>query len=206
MIASPALRSAPSAPTVVSVISPAGTMIHARRGTSSLRDEVLERARARRSLGVERRDGVGADVVDDAGVAVAHQPAHDVRAHPAQADHAELHAPSLYARQRDDGRVEGARDGQDGRSRSALSRAVARDATRRDTIEIHEAEGAFERLEEWLRDARLLRAGRRGPRRRPVPGLRPLVDDPATPLGRTARAVPAAARGLCRPARGLCCQ
>ena len=76
-----------------------------------LGDEVLERARARRSLGDERRDGVGADVVDDAGVAVAHQPAHDVRAHPAQADHAELHAASLYARQRDDGRVEGARDG-----------------------------------------------------------------------------------------------
>ena len=35
MIASPALRSAPSALTVVSVVSPAGTMIHARRGTSS---------------------------------------------------------------------------------------------------------------------------------------------------------------------------
>ena len=30
--------------------------------------------------------------------------------------------------------------------------------------------------------ARLLRAGRRGSRRRPLPGLRPLVDDPAAPL------------------------
>ena len=74
-----------------------------------LGDEVVERARARRTLGDERRHGVRADVVDDAGVAVAHQPSHDVRAHPAQADHAELHASSLYARQRDDGRSRGVR-------------------------------------------------------------------------------------------------
>ena len=117
-----------------------------------LGDEVLERARTRCSLGDERRDGVGADVVDDAGVAVAHQAAHDVRAHPAQADHAELHAASLYARQRDERWCRGVR--------SAAGRAVAIVAVRggrsvtdgRDTIEIHEAEGAFERLEEWLRE------------------------------------------------------
>ena len=60
-------------------------------GRVELGDEVVERGRARRALGCERRDGLGADVVDDAGVAVAHQAAHDVRAHPAEADHAELH-------------------------------------------------------------------------------------------------------------------
>ena len=33
----------------------------------------------------------GVDVVHDALVAVAHQPAHDVGAHPAESDHPELH-------------------------------------------------------------------------------------------------------------------
>ena len=51
------------------------------------------------------------------------------------------------------GRVEGA-SRRAGRAVAigACRRAVARDASGRDTIEIHEAEGAFERLEEWLRE------------------------------------------------------
>ena len=70
---------------------------HVERG-----DEVLERVAPVAPSADERRDGIGADVVDDAGVAVAHQAAHDVRAHPAQANHAELHGASLYARKRDE--------------------------------------------------------------------------------------------------------
>ena len=73
-------------------------MTQARRGTSSSATKSSSEVGAGRSLGRERRDGVRADVVDDARVAVPHQPAHDVRAHPAETDHAELHAPSLYAR------------------------------------------------------------------------------------------------------------
>ena len=70
-----------------------GTAWHVELG-----NEVVERARSCRSLGDELCDGVGGDVVDDAGVALSHQPPHDVRTHPAETDHAELHAPSLYPR------------------------------------------------------------------------------------------------------------
>ena len=91
------------------------------------------------------------------------------------------------------------------RLRSALSRAVAREG-RRDTIEIHEAEGAFERLEPWLRARGFF-----------APGGETLVADlylgyglsstiRRHALARSAGAVPAAACRLHRPARGLCCQ
>ena len=93
MIASPASSFAASSVTVLSVISPAGTITQAARGLLELGDEVLERVGAGRALAGERRDRVGVDVVDDALVAVAHQPADEVRAHPPEADHAELHGP-----------------------------------------------------------------------------------------------------------------
>ena len=59
----------------------------------------------------------------------------------------------------------------DGGSRRAHSRAPRRTLS---VLELHEADGAFARLEEWLRGTRILRAGRRAPRRRPLPRLRPL--------------------------------
>ncbi len=43
------------------------------------------------ALGGEGRRDVGIDVVDDAGVAVGHEPADQVGAHAAEADHSELH-------------------------------------------------------------------------------------------------------------------
>ena len=70
----------------------------ARRG--QLGDEVVERVGAGRALAGERGDGVRVDVVDDALVPVAHQPADEVRAHPPESDHAELHARILSARGR----------------------------------------------------------------------------------------------------------
>jgi hypothetical protein len=44
---------------VLPVISPAGTMTQTARGAVSLLDEVLDRARAGRALGLERLDGIG---------------------------------------------------------------------------------------------------------------------------------------------------
>ena len=78
--------------------------------------------------------------------------------------------------------------------------ARARDAAAT-RLELHEADGAFERIEAVAARAWLLRARRRGSRRRPLPRLRPLVDDPPPPLARAARAVPAPACCLLRPAR-----
>jgi hypothetical protein len=60
-------------------------------GSVQLGDEVGERIGARGPLAGEPGDGIGADVVDHALVAVPHQPANHVRAHPAEADHPELH-------------------------------------------------------------------------------------------------------------------
>ncbi len=91
MIASPASSFAASSVTVDSVISPAGTITQAARGASSLATKSSSESAPVGALGGERGDRVGVDVVDDALVAVAHQPADDVRAHPAEADHAELH-------------------------------------------------------------------------------------------------------------------
>src|SRR5260370_12865176 len=45
----------------------------------------------RRALSGKAAHRVGALVIDDAVVPGTHQPAHDVAAHPAEADHAELH-------------------------------------------------------------------------------------------------------------------
>ena len=91
MIASPDSSRSARSLTVVSVISPAGTITQAARGALQLGDEVVERVGAGRALAGQRRDRVGVDVVDDALVAVAHQPADDVGAHPPESDHAELH-------------------------------------------------------------------------------------------------------------------
>ena len=56
--------------------------------------QLLQRGGAGRALALELLDRVGVDVVDDAIVAVAHQPPHEVRSHPAEADHSELCHPS----------------------------------------------------------------------------------------------------------------
>ena len=66
-----------------------------RRG--ELLDELVHRARPGGALGLQARHGVGAVVVGDALVAGRHEPAHHVRAHPAQADHAELHSVALLS-------------------------------------------------------------------------------------------------------------
>src|SRR5580698_785404 len=54
-------------------------------------DEVGQALRALRAVGFQRLDRVGVDVVDHAVVAVAHEPADEVGAHPAEPDHPELH-------------------------------------------------------------------------------------------------------------------
>ena len=54
-------------------------------------DQTCERVAAGGALGGQRLHGVGAAVVDDALMAIAHQPARHVRAHPAKSDHSELH-------------------------------------------------------------------------------------------------------------------
>ena len=91
MIASPASSRSASSLTVLSVISPAGTMTQTARGLSSLATKSSSESAPVAPSPASVDDGVGVDVVDDALVAVAHQPANDVRAHPPEADHAELH-------------------------------------------------------------------------------------------------------------------
>ena len=71
MIASPGSSTSASAVIVWSVMSPAGTITQAARGFSSFDDELLERGRAGRAVGLERLDRVREDVVADAAVAVA---------------------------------------------------------------------------------------------------------------------------------------
>ena len=56
-----------------------------------LGDEIGNRGGADRALSLELLDGGIIDVEDDAGMAIAHQAADEVGAHPAKADHAELH-------------------------------------------------------------------------------------------------------------------
>ena len=91
MMTSPGSISFASASMVASVILPAGSITQAVRGFSSLLDEILQRLGAGRAVGGERGDRFGILVVNDRRVSVLHQPADDVAAHPAEADHAELH-------------------------------------------------------------------------------------------------------------------
>ena len=65
---------------------------HARR--LQLRRQVGDRVRAGRAVRRQRLDGALVHVVDDAVVPVAHEPAHDVGAHPSEPDHSQLHARS----------------------------------------------------------------------------------------------------------------
>ena len=58
---------------------------------AQLLDEIGERRGALRAVRRQRRDRLAVAIVDDAGVAIALQPAHHVRAHPAKTDHSELH-------------------------------------------------------------------------------------------------------------------
>src|SRR3954470_4811563 len=82
------------------VIAPAGNMTQTARGLSSRRTNSARswlprappppRPRARPLAG-ERPDRLVAFGVDDAAMAGAHQPPHDIAAHPAEPDHPELH-------------------------------------------------------------------------------------------------------------------
>ena len=89
MIASPASSFAASSLTVLSVISPAGTMTHAARGFSSLATKSSSESAPVAPSPARVADRVGVDVEDDALVAVAHQPANEVRAHAPETDHAQ---------------------------------------------------------------------------------------------------------------------
>ena len=91
MMTSPASISFASVSMVASVILPAGSITQAVRGFSSLATKSSSESRARRAFGRERCDRFRILVVDHRRVAVLHQPADDIAAHPAQADHAELH-------------------------------------------------------------------------------------------------------------------
>ena len=64
-------------------------------------DELLERQGADHPVAGHRGDGVGGHVEADALVAGFDQPADHVGAHPAEADHAELHGPRLPRRERE---------------------------------------------------------------------------------------------------------
>ena len=55
-------------------------------------DKILQRAGASGAISGEGRYRFGVLVIDDRGVAVLHQPPNDIAAHPAKADHAELHS------------------------------------------------------------------------------------------------------------------
>src|SRR5207248_7205877 len=61
-----------------------------------LAHEILQVAARCRAFAGEAAHRVGALVIDDAMMPGPHQPAHDVAAHPAEADHAELHC--LFSR------------------------------------------------------------------------------------------------------------
>ena len=71
---------------------------------------------------------------------------------------------------------------------------------------IDDAEGAFERIEAWLREQGFFAPGGEELVGRPLPRVRALLDDPADGRPAAARAVPAAARRLCRPIRRARCQ
>jgi len=56
-----------------------------------LRHQVAKRAGGDRALALQLPYCAFVEVIDHTVVAVAHEPAHEVRAHPAESDHAELH-------------------------------------------------------------------------------------------------------------------
>ena len=95
MIASPALEHGGDASTVFSVISPAGTITQTARGALSFEASSSSEEAPSAPSPASVVDRVGVDVVDDAAVAVAHQPAGHVGAHPAEPDHSEFHARPL---------------------------------------------------------------------------------------------------------------
>jgi hypothetical protein len=64
-----------------------------RPGLLQLRDEVRKRGRAGRALALQLLHVGFGVVIDDAAVAVPHQPADEVGTHPPEPDHAELHGP-----------------------------------------------------------------------------------------------------------------
>ncbi len=66
-----------------------------------LGDHVGEIGRDDRAIRRQGRAGLGIAVVDDAVMPGAHQPAHDVATHPAEADHSKLHRESFRRRPRD---------------------------------------------------------------------------------------------------------
>ena len=45
----------------------------------------------KRALSRQLRNGISVDVVDDAFVTIAHEASDDVRAHPTESDHSEIH-------------------------------------------------------------------------------------------------------------------
>ena len=61
------------------------------RGFSSFATKSSSEVAADRALAFELPHGLLVEVVDDAAVAVPHQPADEVGAHPPEPDHAELH-------------------------------------------------------------------------------------------------------------------
>ena len=68
-------------------------MIQTPRGAVELGDQVVEARRGRRAEGFDARARLGVRIErDDGMVAVATEPVHHVRAHPAEADKADLHA------------------------------------------------------------------------------------------------------------------
>ena len=91
MTTSPRDSSGRSASIVASVGAPAGSMIQIARGAASAATSALERLDRPRAFGRERQAGRRIAIIDDAGMAGAHQPANDIGAHAPETDHAELH-------------------------------------------------------------------------------------------------------------------
>ena len=90
MMMSPGSISAATWSTIRPVIA-AGSISQALRGFVSLpTNSSIEAAPIAPSVD-QRRDARRVDVVDDAFMAVAHQAAHHVGAHPAQSHHSDLH-------------------------------------------------------------------------------------------------------------------
>ena len=108
-------------------------------GRGQLADEVLHRLRPGRALAGQRRHRLGIDVEDHALVSVAHQAPDDVGAHPAEADHSQLHLETLVSRRQnpqhtsdrphpgEHGSTDGAQSMPPTRARSTRGRASVRE-------------------------------------------------------------------------------